>query len=379
MLALLVWRILSLQILDLERGYEFLQDQGAMRSLRTTEIPAYRGVITDRRGEPLAVSTPVVSVWANPQKLKQSERLAELAGALDMPLSALKERLERYGNKQFMYLSRHQTPAKARAILERGIGGVSGEREYRRFYPAGEVAAQLVGFTNVDGDGIAGLELAYDDWLKGKTGKKRHIKDRRGEVVRDIGVMQPAQPGKNLKLSIDLRLQYVQHRELQRAVAALKAESGTVVTLDSRTGEVLAMVNYPVYNPNGTRSGRDAGRRNRALTDVYEPGSTMKSLTLVAALESGRYAPDTVIDTSPGRIRVGPKTYPDPRNYGEITLTRVLQKSSQVGVTKIALDLGHEPIREVFGRFGIGTATGTGFPGESAGSLPNRNRWYATE
>jgi cell division protein FtsI (penicillin-binding protein 3) len=379
MLGLLVWRVLSLQILDLERGYEFLQDQGAMRSLRATEIPAYRGVITDRRGEPLAISTPVVSVWGNPQKLGQSARLGELAEALGMDLAQLEDKLARYGNKQFMYLLRHQTPEKARAILERGIDGVSGEREYRRFYPAGEVAAQLVGFTNVDGEGIAGLELAYDDWLKGTTGTKRHIKDRHGEVVRDIGVMQPAQPGKDLKLSIDLRLQYMQHKELQRAVTALGAESGTVVTLDSRTGEVLAMVNYPVYNPNGSKTGNVAGRRNRALTDVYEPGSTMKSLTLVAALESGRYTPDTVIDTSPGRIRVGPKTYPDPRNYGEITLTRVLQKSSQVGVTKIALDLGHEPIREVFDRFGIGKAPGTGFPGESAGSLPDRTRWYATE
>ncbi len=379
MLGLLVWRVLSLQILDLERGYAFLQDQGAMRAMRATEIPVYRGVITDRRGEPLAVSTPVVSVWANPQELRQSQRLEELAKALDMELAQLQAKLERYENKQFMYLLRHQTPSRARAILEMGIKGVKGEREYRRFYPAGEVAAQLVGFTNVDGEGIAGLELAYDNWLRGIPGKKRHIQDRRGEVVRDIGVMRPAQPGKDLKLSIDLRLQYMQHRELQRAVTELRAESGTVVTLDSHTGEVLAMVNYPVYNPNGSKSGSMAGRRNRALTDVYEPGSTMKSLTLVAALESGRYTPETVIDTSPGSIRVGPKTYPDPRNYGEITVTRVLQKSSQVGITKIALELGHEPIREVLDRFGIGRAPGTGFPGESAGSLPDRKRWYATD
>jgi len=379
MLALLVWRVLSLQILDLERGYEFLQDQGAQRSVRTAEIPAYRGVISDRRGEPLAVSTPVVSIWGNPQVLAASERLPELAEALGMELAPLRDRLAQYRDKQFMYLLRHQIPTRAREILDRGIPGVFGEREYRRFYPAGEVAAQLVGFTNVDGSGIAGLELAYNDWLQGVPGKKRYIKDLHGEVVRDIGVMQPAQPGKDLTLSIDLRLQYVQHRELQRAVTALGAESGTVVTLDSRTGEVLAMVNYPVYNPNGSREGSTAGMRNRALTDVYEPGSTMKSLTMVAALESGRFTPETIIDTSPGRIRVGPKVYPDPRNYGAITLTRVLQKSSQVGVTKIALDLGHEPIREVFDRFGIGVAPGTGFPGESAGSLPDRRHWYATD
>lgn len=379
LLALLVWRVLSLQILDTERGYEFLQDQGAMRSVRTAEIPAYRGVITDRRGEPLAVSTPVVSIWANPQLLKNSERLGELAQALNMKLSALENKLARYEGKQFMYLLRHQVPADARKILDLRIAGVFGEREYRRFYPAGEVAAQLVGFTNVDGQGIAGLELAYNDWLQGRPGKKKYIKDLHGEVVRDIGVMQPAEPGQNITLSIDLRLQYVQHRELQRAVTALGAASGTIVTLDVHTGEVLAMVNYPVYNPNGAKAGSHDSMRNRAVTDTYEPGSTMKSLTLVAALESGRFTPETMIDTSPGRIRVGPKVYPDPRNYGEISLTRVLQKSSQVGVTKIALELGHEPIWKVFNRFGIGSSPGTGFPGESAGNLPNRPRWYATE
>ena len=379
LLALLVWRILSLQILDLERGYTFLQNQGEMRSVRMAEIPAYRGVILDRRGEPLAVSTPVVSIYANPQLLKTSDRLGELAEALDMELSLLQDKLARYDNKQFMYLLRHQVPDHAREILDKRIKGVFGEREYRRFYPAGEVAAQLVGFTDVDGQGIAGLELTYNDWLKGTPGKKKYIKDLHGEVVRDIGVLQPARPGKDLVLSIDLRLQYLQHRELQRAVSALGAASGTVVTLDSHTGEVLAMVNYPVYNPNGSKSGSPGSRRNRAMTDVYEPGSTMKSLTMVAALESGRYTPDTIIDTSPGRIRVGPKVYPDLRNYGLISMTRVLQKSSQVGVTKIALDLGHEPILEVFNRFGIGKSPGTGFPGESAGTLPNRPRWYATE
>ena len=379
LLALLVWRILSLQILDLERGYTFLQNQGEMRSVRMAEIPAYRGVILDRRGEPLAVSTPVVSIYANPQLLKTSDRLGELAEALDMELSLLQDKLARYDNKQFMYLLRHQVPDHAREILDKRIKGVFGEREYRRFYPAGEVAAQLVGFTDVDGQGIAGLELTYNDWLKGTPGKKKYIKDLHGEVVRDIGVLQPARPGKDLVLSIDLRLQYLQHRELQRAVSALGAASGTVVTLDSHTGEVLAMVNYPVYNPNGSKSGSPGSRRNRAMTDVYEPGSTMKSLTMVAALESGRYTPDTIIDTSPGRIRVGPKVYPDLRNYGLISMTRVLQKSSQVGVTKIALDLGHEPIWDVFHRFGIGQSPGTGFPGESAGTLPNRPRWYATE
>lgn len=379
LLLLLVGRVLSLQIIDTERGYEFLQDQGAMRSVRTAEIPAYRGVITDRRGEPLAVSTPVISIWANPSILTGSERLGELATALGMEQGELEERLQRYSGKQFMYLKRHMVPVDAREVLALKIGGVRGEREYRRFYPAGEVAAQLVGFTNVDDQGIAGLELAYEDWLKGVPGKKQYIKDLHGEVVRDIGVLQPARPGKDLTLSIDLRLQYLQHRELHKAVIAAGAESGSIVTLDAHTGEVLAMVNYPGYNPNSRKSAKPATMRNRAMTDVYEPGSTMKTLTLVAALESGRFTTETMIDTSPGRIRVGPKVYPDPRNYGLISVSRIIEKSSQVGVTKIALDLGHEPIREVFARFGIGAPVATGFPGESAGSLPDRPRWYATE
>lgn len=378
MLSLLVGRILSLQVLETDRGYEFLQDQGEMRSVRTAEIPAYRGVISDRRGEPLAVSTPVVSLWADPRRL-ENQRLPELAAAIDMPEAELRARYERYRGKAFMYLRRHLVPARAREILAHGFEGLYGEREYRRFYPAGEVASQLVGFTNVDGKGIAGLEMAYDEWLRGVPGKKQYIKDLHGDVVRDIGVIEPARPGSDLALSIDLRLQYLQHRELQRAVTASGASSGSVVTIDAHTGEILAVVNYPVYNPNSRKAMEPSAMRNRALTDVYEPGSTMKPLTMVAALESGRYTPETMIDTAPGWIRVGPKTIPDPRNYGEISLARVIAKSSQVGITKVALDIGHESIWEVFNRFGIGQPPGTGFPGESSGNLPNRPRWYLTE
>ncbi len=379
MLSLLVGRVLSLQILETDRGYSFLQDQGDARSLRGAEIPAYRGVITDRRGEPLAVSTPVVSLWADPRLLAGSERLPEVAESLGMALPALQERLQRYSGKHFMYLQRHRVPHEARDILARRFPGVYGEREYRRFYPAGEVAAQLIGFTNVDDEGIDGIELAYNDWLEGVPGKKQYIKNLKGKMVRDIGVVQPARPGKDLRLSIDMRLQTLQHRELSKAVTASGAASGSVVTLDARTGEVLAMVNYPVYNPNSRKGMKASSMRNRAITDTYEPGSTMKSMTLVAALESGRYTTESLIDTSPGWIRVGPKTYPDPRNYGEISLSRVIEKSSQVGVTKLAVDLGHEPIWEVFRRFGIGEPMNTGFPGESSGLLPNRARWYSTE
>ncbi len=379
MLALLVGRVLSLQVLDTDRGYRFLQGQGEMRSVRTVEIPAYRGMISDRRGEPLAVSTPVVSIWANPKILQGSSQLPQLAEALGMPLETLTSKLSRYQGKQFMYLQRHWVPAEARKVLEQRIKGVYGEREYRRFYPAGEVAAHLVGFTNVDDAGIGGLELAYNEWLTGVSGKKKIIKDLHGDVVRDIGVLQEARPGNDLILSIDLRLQYLAHRELQKAVALNGASSGSIVTLDARTGEVLAMVNYPVYNPNSRKNMLPANMRNRAMTDVYEPGSVMKALTLVAALESGDYTLDTIIDTTPGRIRVGRKVLVDPRNYGKISLSRVVEKSSQVGITKIALDIGHEPIWNVFNRFGLGQPPGTGFPGESGGILPNRPKWHAIE
>lgn len=379
MFLAVVLRVLSLQVLDVGRGNEFLKNQGAMRMLRTAELPAYRGLITDRRGEPLAVSTPVISLWANPKLLTGTPRLAELALALDLDPAELKERVERYADRQFMYLRRHLVPDKAREVLALNVPGVRAEREYQRFYPAGEVAAQLVGMTNVDGAGVAGLELAYDEWLRGHPGKKRYIKDLHGDAVRDIGVIEPVRPGRNLQLSIDLRLQYLQHRELNRAVAVTGAEAGVIVTLDSRTGEVLASASYPDFNPNNRSTVTMSQTRNRAMTDVFEPGSTMKPLTLVAALESGRYTPDTLIDTSPGRIRVGKKMLPDPSNYGEITLSRVVEKSSQVGISMLALDIGHDPIWDVFNRFGLGQSTGTGFPGESGGLLPQRARWRPIE
>lgn len=377
--TLLVGRVLSLQVLDTDRGRSFLQNQGDLRSVRNAEIPAYRGVISDRRGEPLAVSTPVISLWTDPAILGGVEDLSALAGALETTSPALRERLDSYAGKRFMYLQRHLVPVAARDILALRIPGVYGKREYRRFYPAGEVVGQLVGFTNTDGAGITGLELAYDEWLKGVPGQKQYIKDLHGDAVRDIGVLEPARPGKDLRLSIDLRLQYLHHQELQRAMALTGASAGTIVTLDSHTGEVLAMVNHPVYNPNSRRGITPAQTRNRAMTDMFEPGSTMKAFTLVAALESGRYSTETLIDTSPGRIRVGRKVFPDPRDYGEITVSRIIEKSSQVGVTRIALDLGHEPILDVFARFGIGRMLATGFPGESAGLLPNRERWSEVE
>ena len=377
--ALLVARLVMLQLTDGGSGAVFLREQGALRTIRTAEIPVYRGLIEDRNGTPLAVSSPVVSLWANPQLLKDSPRLGELAELLSIDPTALREKLAFYGDKQFMYLARHQSPDFARRVLKGQFPGVKGEREYRRYYPAGEVTAQVLGLTNVDGRGIAGVEMAVEDWLRGVAGKKRFIKDLHGEMVRDFGVVDEPRPGKTLALSLDLRLQYVQHRELQRAMKETGAVAGSAVTLDAWTGEVLAISNYPVFNPNSRATLDYGSARNRAVTDVYEPGSTIKTLTLVAALESGQFSLNSLIDTSPGRIRVGSKVLHDPRNYGEITVSNIIEKSSQVGVTKLAQAVGHEAILDVLHRFGLGEDTGTGFPGERAGVLPELAHWSDIE
>lgn len=376
-----LWHIAQLQVMpDVDKGYEFLQGQGMARTLRTESIPAYRGVITDRRGEPLAVSTPVVTLWANPQLVNvESPALKELAKTLAISHGELKQRLIRYAGKEFMYLERQLTPEQAEEALRLEIPGIYGQGEYKRFYPAGEVTSQLVGFTNIDDHGQEGMELAYDEWLTGVPGAKQVLKDLKGRVIKELGLLRSEKAGENLALSIDLRLQYTAYRELKEAVNKFQAASGSVVLLDARTGEVLAMANQPSFNPNDRGQLNSDALRNRAVTDLVEPGSTMKPLTVLAALESGKYVPETVIDTNPGYIQVGRKTFYDHRNYGVIDLTTLLMKSSQVGTTKIALDLEPEHIREMFARVGIGESPGTGFPGETPGSLPDHRRWRPVE
>lgn len=376
-----LWHIAQLQVMpDVDKGYEFLQGQGMARTLRTESIPAYRGVITDRRGEPLAVSTPVVTLWANPQLVNvESPALKELAKTLAISHGELKQRLIRYAGKEFMYLERQLTPEQAEEALRLEIPGIYGQGEYKRFYPAGEVTSQLVGFTNIDDHGQEGMELAYDEWLTGVPGAKQVLKDLKGRVIKELGLLRSEKAGENLALSIDLRLQYTAYRELKEAVNKFQAASGSVVLLDARTGEVLAMANQPSFNPNDRGQLNSDALRNRAVTDLVEPGSTMKPLTVLAALESGKYVPETVVDTNPGYIRVGRKTFYDHRNYGVIDLTTLLMKSSQVGTTKIALDLEPEHIREMFARVGIGESPGTGFPGETPGSLPDHRRWRPVE
>tara|TARA_R110001592_G_scaffold363352_2_gene684899 strand:+ start:169488 stop:171248 length:1761 start_codon:yes stop_codon:yes gene_type:complete len=372
-----IWHIAGLQVLsDVDKGYEFLQGQGIARTVRTESIPAYRGVITDRRGEPLAVSTPVVTLWANPQVVDvTSPELAQLAKKLSMSRKDLTQRFARYANKEFMYLDRQVAPEQAEEILGLEIPGIYGKGEYKRFYPAGEVTSQLVGFTNIDDRGQEGMELAFDDVLKGVPGAKKILKDLKGRVIKDLALVRSEKPGESLALSIDLRLQYTAYRELKAAVAKHKASSGSVVMLDVRTGEVLAMANQPSFNPNDRSQLSSDALRNRAITDLVEPGSTMKPLTVLAALESGKFSPETVIDTNPGYIRVGRKTFYDHRNYGEIDLTTLLMKSSQVGTTKLALQLEPGDVREMFFRMGLGQSPGTGFPGESPGSLPQHRNW----
>lgn len=380
-LTLLLWHLASIQVLPgEEKGYEFLQGQGNARTVRTEELAAHRGVITDRNGEPLAVSSPVITVWANPQVLGQSpEAWPALASALGVNEGELAERIRRYSSKEFMYLQRNMPPQDAEKVLVKHLPGVYGKTEYQRYYPAGEVAAHLVGFTNLDEQGQEGMELAYDSWLVGKSGAKQVVKDLKGRIIKDDGLIRAPQPGNDLMLSIDLRMQYIAYRELKAAVTELKALAGSVVVMDVKTGEVLAMANQPAYNPNNRVRLSDDSLRNRAITDQFEPGSTMKAFTVLTALESGKYTPDTLIDTNPGYIRVGRKTLYDHINYGVVSVTKLLTKSSQVATSKICLDIEPEYFVDMAKRVGFGEVTGTGFPGEATGVIPSHKRWDGIE
>ncbi|GAB1256833.1 peptidoglycan D,D-transpeptidase FtsI family protein [Aurantivibrio plasticivorans] len=379
--SLLVWKVASIQVLpEQERGFEFLQRYGKSQFVHEETIPANRGVITDRNGELLAVSTELVSLCGNPKLLLgNKEEWPRLAKSMGMSPVELAEKIDVYRNKSFMYLQRAIPPDVAQSVLDLKIKGVFPRTEYRRFYPAGEVAAHVVGITNINGDGQEGLELSYNDWLKGQEGSKEVIKDELERVVEEVRLVEAAKPGNDLQLSIDLRLQYLAYRELKKAVAQHDAVSGSVVMMDSQTGEVLAMVNQPSYNPNNRAQLAAAAMKNRAVTDQFEPGSTMKPLTVLAALEEGIISPSTRIDTSPGRIHLPGKTVFDPVNYGVLDVTHIIAESSQVGITKIAMNLDPQNIRAMFHRTGLGQSSGIGFPGESTGSLPNRQKWHPVE
>jgi cell division protein FtsI (penicillin-binding protein 3) len=369
----LVWRVIDLQVVR----KDFLQDQGDARYLREVTDPAHRGMITDRNGEPLAISTPVDSVWANPQELiNVRESWPRLAKVLGIPRSALERLLASRRDKEFVYLKRQVTPDMANKVMALKIPGVDLAPEYKRYYPSGEVAAHVVGFANVDDVGQEGIELQFNNQLKGVPGIKRVIKDRYGRIVENVERVSEPRPGKNITLSIDRRLQYLAYRELKKAVKGNRADAGSLVMLDAHTGEVLAMVNQPSYNPNNRGDLKVDRMRNRAVTDVFEPGSTIKPFTIAAALQSGLYTPDSIIDTRPGLFRIGRQTIHDHRNYGLIDVSTVIKKSSNVGASKIALSMPSRLLWNSFVKVGLGEETGSGFPGESVGLLSDYGTWH---
>ena len=377
MVGAIAWRIVDLQVFD----QSFLQAHGDARSVRHIPIPAHRGLITDRNGEPLAVSTPVTTLWANGKELQSGKaKWDELAVALGQEPKAFSVRLQANAEREFMYLVRGLTPEQGQRILDLKVPGVYDIEEFRRFYPAGEVAAHVVGFTDIDDRGREGMELAFEDWLAGVPGKRQVLKDRRGRLIKDVQVAQNAKAGKTLALSIDLRLQYLAHRELRNALVEFGAKAGSLVMVDVRTGEVLAMVNQPTYNPNNRRSLQPAAMRNRAMIDVFEPGSTMKPFSMSAALESGRWKASDTVDVYPGTLQIGKYTIRDvSRSTGPLSLTDILIKSSNVGMSKIAFDIGGQSIYEVMQQVGLGQDTGLGFPGERVGNLPNYREWRKAE
>jgi cell division protein FtsI (penicillin-binding protein 3) len=374
--VLLAGRSAQLQLLD----GDFLQGQADARHLRVVQVPAHRGMITDRHGEPLAISTPVESVWANPRELVASSNdLARVASLLDTKTEHLQRLLGQRKDREFVYLRRHLAPDTAQQVLALDIPGIYLQQEYRRYYPAGEVAAHLIGFTNVDDRGQEGLELAYDKWLTGEPGAKRVVKDGRRHIVENVENIRSAHPGKPLALSIDRRIQYLAYRELKAAVRQHHARSGSIVVLDNRSGEVLALANQPAFNPNNRKKLSTSSLRNRAITDVFEPGSTMKPFMIATALQSGDFVPATQIDTSPGLLQVGTYTIHDMHDYGVLDLTGVIRKSSNVAASKIALALDPQDVWRVYSQAGFGVATGSGFPGEADGYLADWHRWRDVE
>ncbi len=365
-------RAVELQLLD----HGFLAKQGDDRSLRVIKIAAHRGAITDRNGEPLALSTPVDSIWVNPQEINENiDQLPKLARALQQEPQALARRITSNLDREFLYLERHMPPEQAALVKGLGIPGVYSLREYRRYYPAGEVTGHVVGFTTVDDQGQEGLELGYDQLLNGEDGAKRVLQDLYGHSVENVESIRAPRPGHDLVTSIDLRIQYLAYRELKSAMQQYEARAGSVIVVDCDTGEVLAMVNQPAYNPNDREQLKPEYYRNRAATDIFEPGSTIKPFIMAAALASGQYRPDSVVDTAPGFIKVGTKVFEDEHALGAIDLATILAKSSNVGTAKVALSLKPEQIWSTLTALGFGQVTGSDFPGESAGMLSNYSHW----
>ncbi len=373
----IAWKLSALHVLE----KDFLQVEGDKRTIRNSPLVAHRGLITDRNGEPLAVSTPVQSIWVDPSELvHDSEVIGALANALELNPDVLTNSIANHASSKFLYVKRRLAPADAKRVLDLNLNHVGAQQEYQRVYPQGEVTSHVIGFSNIDDVGQEGLELTYNDWLSGAPGKRQIIQDRRGHIIEERQTIQPAEPGQNLSLSIDFQLQNLAYRSLKAEFITRRARAASAVVLDVDTGEVLAMVNQPSYNPHNKADMTDFSvLRNRAVTDVFEPGSTVKPFTIVAALESALFEPDTVIETSPGWMMVGPNEVRDIFNYGTLNLSSVITKSSNIGTSKIAFEIGAEPIRDVLQRVGFGEVPGTSFPGERGGVLPNPRRWSRIE
>jgi cell division protein FtsI (penicillin-binding protein 3) len=358
---------------------DFLQGKGDAVASRRLAIPAHRGMVLDRFGQPLAISTPVETLWARPS-LTQTlgwQEISRLAAVLDMPANFIARKLKS-PHKGEVSIDRNLSPEQAVKIAALGMPGLKLEREYRRFYPAAEVAAHVVGFTNVDDVGQEGVELAYQDWLAGKAGSRYVLRNNRGQIVQDLSPERGARMGGNLGLSLDLKLQYIAHRELTAAVEKNKAKAGGIVVLDAKTGEILALSNLPVVNPNNRKNYQPALMRNRVVTDTYEPGSTMKPFTIAAALEHGLVRPDTLLNL-PNDFYVGGKHITDAHYHPQLTVTEVLQKSSNIGAVKMAMQLTPEQFWDVLHRAGFGEKPGSGFPGETSGKLRDPATWRPLE
>lgn len=370
--ACLVWRAVDLQLVD----HQFLAKEGNRRFSREVQIVAHRGTITDRYGEPLAVSTPVDSIWINPQELaRAADQIPRLASALKIDQTSLTRLVTSNLKREFLYVARHRQPGEAQKIKAMGIPGVYLSREYRRYYPTGEVAGHILGFTNVDDAGQEGLELAFDHWLAGENGRKRIIQNGFKQVVQDVESISPVRPGRDLVLSIDLRIQYLAYRELKAAIRKERAAAGSVVVLDIATGEVLAMVNQPAFNPNDREQRAPKTYRNRSATDIFEPGSSMKPFIVAAGLASGKYNAHSVIDT-PAFLKIGNWPIRDEHGpLGRADIATILAKSSNVGMAKLATSLEPEQIWNTLTQLGFGKMTTSGFPGESAGLLNHYSHW----
>ncbi|NCS65583.1 MAG: cell division protein [Hydrogenophilales bacterium CG03_land_8_20_14_0_80_62_28] len=358
---------------------DFLNQQGDMRVQRVVEMPAHRGMITDRRGEPLAISTPVESIWLNPREADATpSQIQALASKLDWDPDSL-ARLFANKGKAFVYLKRQLPPEVADAVQAMAIKGIHTTPEYRRYYPAGEVIGQVLGVTGADDNGLEGIEYAYQSWLGGEPGAKRVVKDRLGNTIEDLELVRSPKPGRDLTLSLNLQLQYLAYRELSAAVAANKARAGALVALDTRTGEILALANVPTFNPNNRATMTPERDRNRAVADTYEPGSTIKPFLVSAALEAGAVTPETRIDTDPGWLQIGEKRIHDVHSKGLLSVAEVIQVSSNVGAAKIALAMKSEDYWKVLSHAGFGAAPGSGFPGEAGGKLRPHETWRPIE